>query len=92
MEQAGIDDWGDSEDFVGDAMRLLDKGDYSGFWEMFQDNIAMDISDDWMDLLANFVGASGKIREGDPIETLERCFKVMQNGTKLGEVYWMILR
>jgi len=58
LEQAGIDDWGDSEDFVGDAMRLLDKGDYSGFWDMFQDNIAMDISDDWMDLLANFVGAS----------------------------------
>ena len=46
---------------------LLDKGDNSGFWDMFQDNIAMDISDDWMDLLANFVGASGKIqREGDP--------------------------
>ena len=76
LEQAGIDDWGDSEDFVGDAMRLLDKGDYSGFWEMFQDNIAMDISDDWMDLLANFVGASGKIqREGDPIETAREMFQ-----------------
>jgi len=76
LEQAGIDDWGDSEDFVGDAMRLLDKGDNSGFWEMFQDNIAMDISDDWMDLLANFIGASGKIqREGDPIETAREMFQ-----------------
>lgn len=76
LEQAGIDDWGDSEDFVADAMRLLDKGDNSGFWEMFQDNIAMDISDDWMDLLANFIGASGKIqREGDPIETAREMFQ-----------------
>ena len=72
LEQAGVDD---SEDFVVDAMRLLDKGDISGFWEIFEDNIAMGINDDWMDLLGNFVSASGKAREGDPIETARDMFQ-----------------
>ena len=76
LEQAGMDDSGDSKDFVGDAMRLLDKGDNSGFWGMFDDNIAMDIGDEWMDLLQKFVSASGKTeREGDPIETARDMFQ-----------------
>ncbi len=72
LEQIEMNEGNNPEGFLEDAMRLLDKGDFSTFWEMLDDNIAMGISDDWIDNLRGFVSCFE--RGGDPIETARKMF------------------